>query len=133
MQPTPEQIEAYQRDGFLVVAQLPDARRARARARALRARFAHEWETGLAPDEVNYTPASRRPTGRGSSATCGRPIARSRARCSRGATRAFAARARRRAGHAAAAGQRDLEAAVGQGAARPPGRRVPRLARRRRT
>ena len=54
--PTPEQIEAYQRDGFLVVPQfMPPDELAAVRAHFERA-FAHEWETGLAPDEVNYTP-----------------------------------------------------------------------------
>ena len=54
--PTTEQIEAYQRDGFLVVPQfMPPGELSAVRAHFERA-FAHEWETGLAPDEVNYTP-----------------------------------------------------------------------------
>ena len=54
--PTTEQIEAYQRDGFLVVPQfMPRDELSAVRAHFERA-FAHEWETGLAPDEVNYTP-----------------------------------------------------------------------------
>ena len=56
MQPTPEQIDAYRRDGFLVVERFLDADE----VERLRERFAaasrHEWETGLAPDEVNYDP-----------------------------------------------------------------------------
>jgi ectoine hydroxylase-related dioxygenase (phytanoyl-CoA dioxygenase family) len=54
--PTDEQVEAYRRDGFLIVPsflaeeELGPARDAFARV------FRHEWETGLAPDEVNYTP-----------------------------------------------------------------------------
>ena len=59
----------------------------------------------------------------------GRPLAR--AHHARRAQRALRRQARRRAGHAAPAGQHDLEAAVGQGAARPPGRglrAVPRAA-----
>ena len=54
--PTTEQIEAYQRDGFLVVPRfMPPDELSAVRAHFERA-FAHEWETGLAPDEVNYTP-----------------------------------------------------------------------------
>ncbi|HEY3613486.1 MAG TPA: phytanoyl-CoA dioxygenase family protein [Gaiellales bacterium] len=54
--PTPQQVEAYRRDGFLVVqAFMPADELAAVRERFPRV-FAHEWETGLAPDEVNYTP-----------------------------------------------------------------------------
>jgi phytanoyl-CoA hydroxylase len=56
MRPTPAQVEAYRRDGFLVVEEfLPaeEVERVRARWEPL---FRHEWETGIAPDEVNYTP-----------------------------------------------------------------------------
>jgi ectoine hydroxylase-related dioxygenase (phytanoyl-CoA dioxygenase family) len=54
--PTLAQIEAYRRDGFLVVERFMPADELEAvRARFARA-FEHEWETGLAPDEVNYTP-----------------------------------------------------------------------------
>ena len=54
--PTTEQIEAYQRDGFLVVPHfMPPDELSAVRSHFERA-FAHEWETGLAPDEVNYTP-----------------------------------------------------------------------------
>ncbi len=61
MQPTPEQIEAYRRDGFLVVEQWLDAEEVeRVRERFHRC-FEHEWETGLAPDEVNYDPATTPP------------------------------------------------------------------------
>ena len=57
MQPTPDQIEAYQRDGFLVVEELlDDDELERVREHFTRG-FEHEWETGLPPDEVNYTPA----------------------------------------------------------------------------
>jgi ectoine hydroxylase-related dioxygenase (phytanoyl-CoA dioxygenase family) len=54
--PSPDQIDAYRRDGFLVVPEFmpPDELEA-VRAHFERA-FAHDWETGLAPDEVNYTP-----------------------------------------------------------------------------
>lgn len=56
VRPTPEQIEAYRRDGFIVVEEfLPPDELAPVRERFARA-FAHEWETGLQPDEVNYVP-----------------------------------------------------------------------------
>ena len=61
MEPTTEQIDAYRRDGFLVVERfLDDAEVARLRER-FAACFAHEWETGLRPDEVNYDPKSTPP------------------------------------------------------------------------
>ena len=51
MQPTPAQIEAYRRDGFLVVERwLGTAEVERVRERFHRC-FDHEWETGLAPDD----------------------------------------------------------------------------------
>ena len=54
--PTGEQIEQYGRDGFLIVERwLSDDEVERTRER-FHACFEHEWETGLAPDEVNYTP-----------------------------------------------------------------------------
>jgi phytanoyl-CoA hydroxylase len=56
MGPNGAQIEAYRRDGFVVVSEFLD----RTEVDRLRERFAcvfeHEWETGLAPDEVNYVP-----------------------------------------------------------------------------
>ncbi|HEV8648161.1 MAG TPA: phytanoyl-CoA dioxygenase family protein [Actinomycetes bacterium] len=56
MEPTAEQVEAYRRDGFVVVEEfLPREEVERVRARWERL-FKHEWETGVAPDEVNYTP-----------------------------------------------------------------------------
>ena len=59
--PTPEQIETYRRDGFLVVERfLEDDEVARVREHFERA-FAHDWETGLAPDEVNYQPGETPP------------------------------------------------------------------------
>ena len=61
MLPTPDQVEAYRRDGFLVVEQwLDGAEVERVRERFHRC-FEHEWETGLAPDEVNYDPATTPP------------------------------------------------------------------------
>src|SRR5918997_2645855 len=56
MEPTREQIEAYRRDGFLVVERFMDPDEVeRVRERFARV-FEHEWETGLQPDEVNYQP-----------------------------------------------------------------------------
>ena len=61
MLPTPDQIAAYRRDGFLVVEQWLDAAEVeRVRERFHRC-FEHEWETGLTPDEVNYDPATTPP------------------------------------------------------------------------
>ena len=61
MLPTPEQVERYRRDGFLVVEHWLDADEvARLRSRIAPC-FAHEWETGLAPDEVNYDAATTPP------------------------------------------------------------------------
>lgn len=56
LEPSPEQIERYRTDGFLVVDEFLDHEelvRLRDRWGAL---FDHAWETGIAPDEVNYTP-----------------------------------------------------------------------------
>src|SRR5882757_6279123 len=54
--PSAEQIQQYRSDGFLIVEQwLSDDEVERTRER-FHACFEHEWETGLAPDEVNYTP-----------------------------------------------------------------------------
>ena len=56
LEPTAGQIEGYQRDGFLIVERFLDP----SNLDLIRERFArvfeHEWETGLAPDEVNYVP-----------------------------------------------------------------------------
>ena len=56
MEPSVAQIEAYRRDGFVVVSEFLE----RVEVDRLRERFAcvfeHEWETGLQPDEVNYVP-----------------------------------------------------------------------------
>ena len=55
-QPTGEQIAAYRRDGFVVLEEyLPGLEVDRLLARWV-ALFEHRWETGLAPDEVNYEP-----------------------------------------------------------------------------
>jgi phytanoyl-CoA hydroxylase len=59
--PTPEQIDTYRRDGFLVVEEWLDAAEVERARERFRRCFAHEWETGLAPDEVNYDPATTPP------------------------------------------------------------------------
>lgn len=60
-EPTQEQIDAYRRDGFLIVERFLDPDQ----LDPIRARFqdvfAHRWETGIAPDEVNYTPGVTAP------------------------------------------------------------------------
>src|SRR3978361_386404 len=54
--PTSEQVDAYRRDRFLGMQEYrPRAGLVAAREHFARV-FGHDWETGLAPDEVNYTP-----------------------------------------------------------------------------
>ena len=60
-QPTPEQIEAYRRDGFLVVERFLDAGEVERAREHFELAFDHQWETGLAPDEVNYQPGQTPP------------------------------------------------------------------------
>ncbi len=61
LEPTAAQIETYRRDGFLVLeAFLAPSELDRIRERFGRS-FEHEWETGLQPDEVNYTPGVTAP------------------------------------------------------------------------
>ena len=56
IEPTAEQIETYRRDGFLIVERFLDLGDLDwIRDRFARV-FAHDWETGLSPDEVNYVP-----------------------------------------------------------------------------
>src|SRR3954451_1406448 len=61
MEPTPEQIDAFRRDGFLVVERFLDADEVHRLRERFGACFAHEFETGLRPDEVNYDPKSTQP------------------------------------------------------------------------
>ncbi len=59
--PTAGQIESFRRDGFLIVERfLVSAIVERVRERFMSV-FEHEWETGLAPDEVNYLPGVTAP------------------------------------------------------------------------
>jgi 2-oxoglutarate-dependent dioxygenase len=55
-EPTPEQIDRYRADGFLVVPDWLGAREVERVLDRFERAFAHEWETGLQPDEVNYEP-----------------------------------------------------------------------------
>ena len=127
MQPTREQIDAYRRDGFLVVERfLADDEVERAPRALRRLLRATSGRRACAPTRSTTTPRARRRTSRASSATCGSPTARSPPRSWPQRIAAFARRARRRRRPAPAAGQLHLEAAVGQGAALPPGRRLPR-------
>ena len=61
MQPTPEQVAAYRRDGFLVVERFLDDDEVERLRERFAACFRHEWETGLRPDEVNYDPRTTPP------------------------------------------------------------------------
>ncbi len=60
-EPSRDQIDAYRRDGFLIVESFLEP----GDLDWIRDRFArvfeHEWETGLAPDEVNYVPGTTPP------------------------------------------------------------------------
>ena len=61
MQPSPEQIEAYDRDGFVVVERFLETDEVEALREHFARAFDHEWETGLRPDEVNYEPGVTTP------------------------------------------------------------------------
>ena len=59
--PTTGQIESYRREGFLIVERfLATSSLEHVRERFMRV-FEHDWETGLAPDEVNYVPGVTAP------------------------------------------------------------------------
>lgn len=61
LRPTAEQMAAYDRDGFLIVPTfLAEHDVGRVLDRFTRV-FEHEWETGIAPDEVNYVPGATPP------------------------------------------------------------------------
>src|SRR5919106_1900241 len=54
---TPEQVEAFQRDGFLIVEEGLVSERALERLRERYVRlFEGDYETGIRPDEVNWVP-----------------------------------------------------------------------------
>jgi ectoine hydroxylase-related dioxygenase (phytanoyl-CoA dioxygenase family) len=54
--PTDAQIERYRRDGFLIVDEFLNRDDLDEIGEHFMRVFAHEWETGIQPDEVNYTP-----------------------------------------------------------------------------
>ncbi len=56
IEPTAAQIESYRSDGFLIVERFLEPGALEEVRRHFMAVFEHEWETGLTPDEVNYTP-----------------------------------------------------------------------------
>jgi phytanoyl-CoA hydroxylase len=60
-QPTPRQIESYRRDGFLIVERFLETDDLERIREHFMSAFGHEWETGLAPDEVNYVPGVTAP------------------------------------------------------------------------
>lgn len=54
--PSAAQIETYRRDGFLIVERFLDPVELDRIREHFERVFAHEWDTGIAPDEVNYEP-----------------------------------------------------------------------------
>jgi phytanoyl-CoA hydroxylase len=54
--PSAAQIESYQRDGFVILEHFLSPEVVEATRERFMAAFEHRWETGIAPDEVNYTP-----------------------------------------------------------------------------
>ena len=75
LEPTADQIERYRRDGFLIVERFLEQGALEEIRRHFMAVFEHRWETGLAPDEVNYTPGVTAADSRARCATSGRPTA----------------------------------------------------------
>src|ERR1700679_2868104 len=61
IEPTSAQIDQYRREGFLIVERFLDTDALDDVRDRFAAVFEHEWETGLAPDEVNYTPGVTAP------------------------------------------------------------------------
>ncbi|HKO28735.1 MAG TPA: phytanoyl-CoA dioxygenase family protein [Solirubrobacteraceae bacterium] len=60
-EPTPEQVESYRRDGFLIVEQFLEPADLDQIREHFMSVFEHRWEAGLAPDEVNYVPGVTAP------------------------------------------------------------------------
>ena len=122
--PTQDQIDQYQRDGFLVVEEYmgrEELERVRERFHAC---FDHEWPTGLLPDEVNYTPGVTPPNVARQLCNVWKADQVLAATTLSERNGRWGAQLAQAAGDAAAAGQHDLEAAGIEGAARPPGRRL---------
>ncbi len=59
--PLAEQVAAFERDGFVVVEEYLSLDEVELVLGRFERVFAHEWETGIAPDEVNYEPGSTPP------------------------------------------------------------------------
>jgi hypothetical protein len=59
--PTTEQIATYQRDGFLIVDEFLTADEVELARSRWDDVFQHRWTTGIAPDEINYDPATTPP------------------------------------------------------------------------
>ena len=59
--PTARQIERYRRDGFLIIERFLDPDHLDHIREHFMSVFGHVWETGLAPDEVNYVPGVTAP------------------------------------------------------------------------
>ena len=129
MQPTPAQIEAYQRDGFLVVEEFIDGDELE-RVREHFARgFEHDWETGLPPDEVDYPPGMTPPDKTRQICNLWKADRTIAATTLAARNTEFDRQARRRAGRAPVHRRRDWKPTVGQGAPGAPGRGVPGLLR----
>ncbi|MGI9031240.1 MAG: phytanoyl-CoA dioxygenase family protein [Ilumatobacteraceae bacterium] len=60
-EPSPDQVEAYRADGFVIVPDYLPFREVEATRARFDPLFAHEWSTGVAPDEVNYTAGTTAP------------------------------------------------------------------------
>ena len=129
VEPTQAQVEAYRRDGFVVIEQLlSPAEVGRLREHFSRA-FDHDWETGLRPDEVNYEPGVTPPDKTRQLCNVWKADRTLAATVLAARNGELGARLAGAPGHAPDPGQRDLEATVGQGAPLPPGRRLRRMAR----
>src|SRR3569833_3342177 len=61
MEPAPDQIAAYRRDGFLVVERFLDPHKKKQNRERNTTSNTHERETNQRPDEVNYDPKSTPP------------------------------------------------------------------------
>jgi phytanoyl-CoA hydroxylase len=61
LEPTPRQIESYQRDGFLIVERFLDPCDLERIGEHFTWVFEHNWETGIQPDEINYVPGVTAP------------------------------------------------------------------------
>ena len=130
---TPQQVESFDRDGFLIVEEGLVSDRALELLRARYERlFDGEYETGIKPDEVNWVPG-RDPEDRTRQICNGwRADNVIAAQVLSERTGRLGAQLARLPGHADPAGQRPVEAARDEGDRLPPGLLVRRLPRARR-